>query len=83
MITSSGAICDICGNYILPLEVDEKVNFFGVKGIKGQLCCHNKCKDLVVSIGKDWKKLPKKGNLYKAFEKANNELKNKQEVSNG
>jgi hypothetical protein len=67
MITSSGAICDVCGNYILPLDPNEMVNFFGIKGIKETLHCDNKCKKLLLSINNDWTKLPKEGRLYKAF----------------
>ena len=67
MITSSGAVCDVCGHYILPLNPDEKVNLFGVKGIDRELCCHNKCKESVLSCGKDWEKLPH-GPLRKVFE---------------
>jgi len=74
MITSSGAICDVCGKYILPLlsmfglEETERVNEFGMKGIKETLHCDNKCKELLQSIGNDWTKLPKEGRLYKTFE---------------
>ena len=67
MITSSGAICDVCGEYILPLDPEEKVNSFGVKGIKETLHCDNKCKELLLSIGKEWQLLPQKGRLYQAF----------------
>jgi len=70
-ILSSGAFCDVCDNYILPLVdkegKDEMVNCFGVKGISQELHCHNDCKKLLLSIGKDWEKLPKEGRLYKAF----------------
>jgi len=68
MITSSGAICDVCGKYILPLDPNELVNVFTVKGLKEQLHCDNKCKELIKSIGKDWTRLPKEGRLYKTFE---------------
>jgi hypothetical protein len=74
MITSSGAICDVCGKYILPLlsmfglEETERVNEFSVKGINETLHCDNKCKELLQNIGNDWIKLPKEGRLYKAFE---------------
>jgi hypothetical protein len=67
MITSSGAICDVCGEYILPLDPDELVNAFSVKGIKETLHCDNKCKELLLSIGKEWQLLPIKGRLYQAF----------------
>jgi hypothetical protein len=74
MITSSGAICDVCGKYILPLlslfglEETERVNEFNMKGIDETLHCDNKCKELLANINKDWTKLPKEGRLYKAFE---------------
>jgi hypothetical protein len=73
MITSSGALCDVCGKYILPLlsmfglEETERVNEFKVKGITEILHCDNKCKELLQTIGKDWTKLPKEGRLYKVF----------------
>lgn len=67
MITSSGAICDICGKYILPLDPDESVNSFSIKGIKETLHCDNQCKQLLLNINKDWTKLPKEGRLYKVF----------------
>lgn len=67
MITSSGAICDVCGHYILPITPDEMVNCFGMKGIKEVLHCDNACRKLLQSIDKDWKKLPPEGRLYKAF----------------
>lgn len=71
MITSSGAICDVCGKYILPIDPEELVNCFGVKGIKETLHCDNKCKQLLLSINNDWTKLPKEGRLYKAFNERN------------
>ena len=73
MITSSGAICDVCGKYILPIdpESDELVNCFSMKGIKETLHCDNKCKQLLLNINNDWTKLPKEGRLYKAFEEYN------------
>jgi hypothetical protein len=68
-ITSSGAFCDVCNNYILPIA-DEMVNSFTVKGIGGTLHCHNKCKDIVQTCfkNKDWKSLPN-GRLRECFEK--------------
>ncbi len=67
MITSSGAVCDVCGEYILPLDPEERVNCFGIKGIKETLHCDNKCKELLLTIKNDWTKLPKAGRLYKVF----------------
>lgn len=68
MIISSGTMCDVCGHYILlPLDPDEMVNYFAVKGIKRDLHCHNKCKADVLAAGNDWRKLPEDGPLYKAL----------------
>ena len=69
MFTNSGPMCDVCGHYILPLDPDEQVNLFGVKGIEQELCCHNKCKEMLLACGKDWEKLPL-GPLRKLFEEA-------------
>lgn len=69
MITSAGPQCDVCGNYILPIDSEEKVNFFGVKGIDQELMCDNKCKKILEEVGKDWKKLPE-GPLRKSFSEA-------------
>lgn len=68
-ITSSGAKCDICGNFILP-GMSESVNPFTCKGIKETLHCHDDCKPKVLDAlkEKDWKKLPQ-GPLRIAFEK--------------
>ena len=71
MITSSGPICDVCGDYILPLDPEELVNSFSVSGIEETLHCDNKCRELLLSIGNDWKKLPTEGRLFKAFFQAN------------
>jgi hypothetical protein len=67
MITQHGALCDVCGDYILPIDPDEQVNLFTNPGIEGELCCHNKCKDVIGSVGDDWRKLPD-GPLRKFFE---------------
>ena len=66
-ITSSGAICDVCGKYILPLDPEERVNLFSIKGIDRTLHCDNACKKILIDADKDWKKLPS-GPLRKAFE---------------
>ena len=73
MITSSGAKCDVCGKYILPLDPEERVHHFGVKGIDKTLCCDNACKKILKQIGSDWKKLPN-GPLKKAFQEAEEEI---------
>lgn len=66
-ITSSGAKCDVCGDYILPIMGDELVHTFRVTGIVQVLHCCEKCKKLVKEIGKKWWKLPQ-GPLRKVFE---------------
>ncbi len=67
-ITSSGAMCDVCGKYILP-GIDKSVNPFKCQGIDKMLHCDDKC--LVIlkeALGKeDWKLLPD-GPLREAFE---------------
>ena len=68
MITSSGAICDVCGKYILPLDPEERVNTFSVEGANRLLHCHNACKEKVLLAGSDWHLLPP-GPLREAFEK--------------
>ena len=69
MITSSGAKCDVCGNYILPIDPDELVHTFSVKGIEQRLHCDNACKKVLQNIKGDWSKLPE-GPLRKAFKEA-------------
>lgn len=75
MMTKSGVICDVCDKCILPLksilglEETEMITPFTVKGIREELHCCNKCKELLRSINGNWKKLPD-GRLRKAFEKA-------------
>ena len=58
MITGSGAICDVCGNYILPIDPKELVHTFGVTGIEGELHCDNACKQKLIDCPRDWTKLP-------------------------
>ena len=79
MITSSGPICDVCGNYILPIDPEEMVHCFSIKGINEKLHCDNKCKILLLEIGNDWKKLPIKGRLIKAFEEYHNRISEEDE----
>lgn len=69
MINSSGAICDVCGQYILPIDPEERVHEFTVKGIEWVLHCDNACKQKVIEAGTDWTKLPE-GPLRRAFETA-------------
>ncbi len=47
MINSSGVKCDVCGEYILPVQQGEMVNNFAVVGIKQALHCDNACRVLV------------------------------------
>ncbi len=65
-ITSSGAKCDVCGYFILPLDPEERVHTFSVKGIEQKLHCDNKCKELIGKANGDWKELPD-GPLRKVF----------------
>jgi len=67
-ITSSGAKCDICGDFILP-GTSVSVNPFTCKGIKNVLHSHDDCKPKVLEAlkTKDWKMLPR-GPLRIAFE---------------
>ena len=58
MITSSGAKCDVCGKWILPIDPDELVHTFSVKGIDQKLHCDNKCKQKLIDCGNDWQELP-------------------------
>jgi hypothetical protein len=70
MITSSGAKCDVCGKYILPLLEDERVNAFTIAQAPGKTFhCDNKCKEAIIATGGDWEKLPE-GPLRKAYEDA-------------
>ena len=78
MITSSGAKCDVCGKYILPIDPDERVNEFGIKGIAQTLHCDNTCKQKLIDAGKDWKKLPD-GPLRKVFEENENKINEAEE----
>lgn len=76
MITSSGAKCDVCGTFILPLDPDELVNTFSVSQIPGrELHCDNKCKQAILDCGGDWQKLPI-GPLREAYEEAAAKLSN-------
>lgn len=73
MITSSGAKCDVCGKFILPIDPDELVNTFSVAQIPGrELYCHNACKAAVLNCRGYWEKLPA-GPLRLAFEEASRE----------
>ena len=69
MITSSGAKCDVCGKYILPVQPDERVNNFAIAGIKQAMHCDNACRKLVEQMlkEKDYTVLPH-GPLRKVYE---------------
>lgn len=76
-ITSSGPMCDVCGYYILPIDPSERVNPFGIKGIDTKLHCDNKCKEILLACGDDWRKLPT-GPLRRVFEEHENQSKKNQ-----
>lgn len=67
-ITSSGVICDVCGQYILLESFDN----FTLKGRKQQFHCHSSgdCKDNLFKASKanDYKLLPAESPIRKAFE---------------
>ena len=67
-ITSSGAICDVCGKYILL----DTIHKFKVTGIEGILICHTECKSALTDCQGDWRKLPE-GRLRQAFKDADEE----------
>lgn len=68
MITSSGAKCDVCGKYILPINPEERVNEFSIRQAPGQIFhCDNECKKILLKIGNNWRKLPP-GPLRTAYE---------------
>jgi len=72
-ITSSGPMCDVCGKYILPIDPNEKVHSFSVKGVEQGLICDSACKVRVETCGGDYKKLPE-GPLRVAFAEVASEL---------
>ena len=67
-LTTSGARCDICGDFILP-GLSDSVNPFTCKGIENILHCHDNCKPKAIKALKknDWKLLPA-GPLRSIFE---------------
>lgn len=73
MITSSGVICDICGKYILPLDLEEQVNTFQIKSIDGDLHCHNVCKQNLIECKENWHELPE-GRIKEAYKNAYKEV---------
>jgi hypothetical protein len=46
-LTQHGPRCDVCGNYILPLDPEERINMFNVTGIKEELMADNNCRKLL------------------------------------
>ena len=60
-ITSHGARCDVCDNYILPLDERERVHSFSIFGIDG-LHCDNACKAAILAMDNSkegfWRDLP-------------------------
>lgn len=73
-ITSSGVICDVCGEYILL----EEYHSFTLKGHKQQLHCHSSgdCKDNLfkASDSGDWKLLPVESPIRMAYEKIDSQV---------
>jgi len=66
MITSSGVICDVCGEYVLL----DAVQMFSVTGMDRMAHCHaTGCKQALVAASDDWQLLPA-GPLRTAFEEA-------------
>lgn len=65
-IRQAGPWCDVCAGYIL---LDTSINSFSVKGIQGELHCHDRCKPLVIQAmeSKDYTILPA-GPLRTCFE---------------
>lgn len=77
MITSSGPMCDVCGNYILPIDPEERVNEFSIKQFPGQTFhCDNKCKATLIATKGDWKLLPD-GPIRKEYERVHKEMEAK------
>lgn len=72
MIRQSGPWCDVCND---PILLDVSINPFRCKGIDQELHCHDKCKDTLIDVGRDWTKLPD-GPLRKAFEDASHQRTN-------
>jgi hypothetical protein len=65
-ITSSGLVCDVCGNYIMPWDGDYMV--LKVTGIEAELHCDPRCTERLTAAGNDWTQLPA-GPLRTVFEK--------------
>lgn len=69
---SSGARCDVCDNFILPLrsimglKETEFIHPFKLDCVEKDLICCNKCKEIIQNANGDWEKLPD-GALKKAF----------------
>lgn len=64
-ITSSGPLCDICGDYIL---LDPQLIAFTVPSIKGELHCHDKCKPIAAQMYVP--DLPEKSPIKRAYRDA-------------
>jgi hypothetical protein len=77
VITSSGPMCDICGNYILPIDPEERVHEFSIKQFPGmKFHCDNKCKQAIIDSKGDWKLLPD-GPIKREYERINKEISDK------
>lgn len=57
-ITQHGPRCDICGKYILPIDPEERVNFFKDENFERELIADNECKAIVKEGNGKWWTLP-------------------------
>jgi len=76
-LTSSGPVCDVCGEYIL---LDRDMNWFKIAGFENDFSCHDKCKPLLLAA-ETWRDLPA-GPLRNAFSDAE-DLQKKENEKNG
>lgn len=83
--------CTICGeSFIVEMLMSESASEFSLVDNEGnhiligspRLFCHKKCKETLASVGTEWRKLPEKGIIYKAFYKrfGGENAKNKSET---
>ena len=63
-------MCDVCGSYMVTqMLMNEPCENFRIKGIDTLLHCEDKCKEVLIACGNDWKKLPE-GPIRRTFEDA-------------
>lgn len=61
-------MCDVCGSYcVTEMLLGEGIESFSIKGISNTMHCDEKCKELLIACGNDWKKLPD-GPIRKFFD---------------